>query len=384
MKRKKKIIAKFANSNNKKVDADEVMPLIFAGIRRQTPAYNNVKGIVNDDLINDIIFSKITANYKTLHKQFGEGFKLAYEAYKKGKGAKARKEIAEYVKKQKAIKKQKKEPVNPQPNNPYMKLDNGVWMDYSPTALANRIRAMRDKSMAALKPLADMTAGIQKFNDSVNKINIKPKLVNTYFSVMEKKFNPFDFSKNNTILGGGLLDVKNLNIPRIKPTGSSRPAITGTGLTSYMQRHKLKNPVDFAKAFKTKKGKDYEIKGFENLRFLCEQMNVTVEEALLYICEGMTSKKSRWRTHRLDKEYWRGSQSVINLVEYFDEKIAVAKKKKQIVYTVKALWNDSYTKALFMEYDVDRGSYSEFSRWFKKMQHHVYAYKKAKQSQKKH
>jgi len=379
MKRKKKLIA-----YNKKVEPEKVLPLIFAGVRRNTPVYNNVKGIVKDELIDDIIFSKITANYKTLHEQYGEGFKLAYQAYKKGKGAKTRNEIAKYVKKQKAIDKKKKEPVNPQPNNPYMKFDNGVWMDYSPKALADRIRAMRDKSMAALKPLADMTAGIQKFNDSVNKINIKPKPLNTYFPAMEKKFNPFDFSKNNTILGSGLLDVKNLRIPRIKPTGSSRPAITGTGLTSYMERHKLKNPVDFAKAFKTKKGKDYQIKGFENLRFLCEQMNVTVEEALLYICEGMTSKKSRWRNHRLDKEYWRGSQSVINLVEYFDEKIAVAKKKKQIVYTVKALWNDSYTKALFMEYDVDRGSYSEFSRWFKKMQHHVYAYKKAKQSQKKH
>ena len=380
MKRKKKLIV-----YNKKVEPEKVLPLIFAGVRRNTPVYNNVKGIVKDELIDDIIFSKITANYKTLHKQFGEGFKLAYQAYKKGKGAKARNEIAEYIKKQKEIDKKKKEPVNPQPDNPYMKLDNGVWMDYSPSALANRIRAMRDKSMAALKPLADMTASIQKFNESVTKDIIKPKIINTYFPAMEKKFNPFDFSKNNTILSsGGILDIKSLKIPKIKPNGSSRPAITGTGLTSYMERHKLKNPVDFAKIYKTKNGKDYNIKGFENLRFLCEQMNVTVEEALLYICEGMTDTKTRWRTHRLDKEYWRGSQSVINLVEYFDEKKAISKKKKHIVYTVKALWDDTYTKALFLEYDVKKGSYSEFSRWFKKMQHHVYAYKKAKKLQNKH
>jgi hypothetical protein len=92
----------------------------------------------------------------------------------------------------------------------------------------------------------------------------------------------------------------------------------------------------------------------------------------------MTSTNTRWKEHRLNKEYWRGSQSVINLVEYFEEQVVNSQKKKLIVYTVKALWQDNYTKALFIEYGVDRGSYSEFSRWFKKMKHHVYAYKKAK------
>ena len=72
MKKKKKLIA-----YNKKVEPEKVLPLIFAGVRRNTPVYNNVKGIVKDELIDDIIFSKITANYKTLHEQYGEGFKLA-------------------------------------------------------------------------------------------------------------------------------------------------------------------------------------------------------------------------------------------------------------------------------------------------------------------
>ena len=54
-----------------------------------------------------------------------------------------------------------------------------------------------------------------------------------------------------------------------------------------------------------------------------------------------------------------------------------------IAYTIKALWNDSYTTRLFSEYGCDKGSYSEFSRWFKKMKHHVYAYRLAKNMRKK-
>ena len=76
-------------------------------------------------------------------------------------------------------------------------------------------------------------------------------------------------------------------IPRIKPDGHKRKPITGTGLSSYMDKHGIENPVDFAKVYLTTKGKDYKIKGHINLRFTCEQMNVTVEEALLYICEGI-------------------------------------------------------------------------------------------------
>ena len=46
-----------------------------------------------------------------------------------------------------------------------MKLQEGKWIDMSPTAVANRIRAIRDKSMEALKPIAEMTAKIQKSNE---------------------------------------------------------------------------------------------------------------------------------------------------------------------------------------------------------------------------
>ena len=433
-KNKNKVIVTIKGKKSRKVNPDEVLPLIFSGLRRRQKISNPTRKFLTDELLDDIMFSKVTANYKSLHKKFGEGFKLSYDAYKKGKGGIRRKIMAKEIREKYLQDKDIKKgllPQNPNPDNPYMKLQDGVWVDMSPKAVADKIRAMKNKSMEAMQPIADMTARIQKSNEELfkqkfQKVNEAIKLQQEQFHkanlILEKriiartkhiqilsgkgepynyidpqgnhrsvdaldkdgnpiefKFNPFAFAdKNKSILGRGLLDIKALKIPRIKPTGSSRPAVMGTGLTSYMERHKIKNPVDFAKVYKTKEGKDYKIYGFDNLRFLCEQMNVTVEEAILYICEGMTSTNSRWRDHRIDKEYWRGSQSVINLVEYYDEQLIKNKKKKLIVYTIKALWNDTYTKTLFIEYGVERGSYSEFSRWFKKMKHHVYAYKLAK------
>ena len=274
----------------------------------------------------------------------------------------------------------KNTPPNPQPNNPFMRYHEGKWVDYSPSALAKRLKDERDKALKPLKPLADLSAKIQKTNerliapikklrkdiDAVSLLTGKPI---EYKSVLNPMFNPFAFAyklkPNATLLGS-------VKIPKVKPEGSKRRAITGTGLTSYMERHNLSNPVDIAKTYLTKEGKDYKVTGFNNLRFLCEQMNVTAEEALLYICEGMTDTKSRWRKHRLDKEFWRGSQSVVNLVKHFKEQVGISKKdKNKLSYTVKMLWQSEYCKDLFKEYGVVLPDYTQFSKWFKKMRHHV-------------
>ena len=244
------------------------------------------------------------------------------------------------------------------------------------------------------KPLADLTKKIAETNEKIKK-SLKPQTdaisLLTGKPIEIKSYNPFGFSSRTNRARSGIMSLLSQPVngrrvrylvPKIKPDKHKRRPVTGTGLTSYMDRHKLENPVDFAKTFLTKKGKDYNIKGFINLRFLCEQMNVTVDEALLYICEGMTRNNSRWRTHRMDKEYWRGSQSIINLVEYFDEKVAFHKSKKLNAYTIKSLHNSKYVEDLFKDYGCHKGSYSEFTRWFKKMKHHVYACKKAKQLEK--
>ena len=257
-------------------------------------------------------------------------------------------------------------------------------------------KKLRDKLKAIelnhKEPLADLTKKIAETNDKIKK-TLKPQTdavsLLTGKPIEFKSYNPFLFSNRLPKDKSGIMSLLSRPddktgrrirylVPKIRPEGHKRKPITGTGLSSYMDRHKIENPVDFAKTYLTKKGKDYKIKGHINLRFLCEQMNVTVEEALLYICEGMRKSHSRWREHRINKEYWRGSQDIINLVGYFDEKVAFHKKKKELnAYTIKSLYNSQYVKDLFKNYGCVTGSYSEFTRWFKQMKHHVYAYRLA-------
>ena len=386
----KKLIDK---KTGKPVDASKIMPTIFTGLRRSYPAYKEMAEVMGDQFVNDVLFSKITANYKELYELHGDSFKEAYDAYKHGDGAKNRKEIAKFVKGKYTDKKQldlnkrindliKSAGIdnnNPQPDNPYMMYIHGEWIDNSPKALAERIKDERDKAIKeaknkeakdALKSIAEFTLRIQKENEKIRKPFEQLRQAN---EKIKNILNPFAFGQNTqNLTGHGLLNVKRASIPRIKPDGSKRRAITGTGLSSYMDRHKLNNPVDIAKTFLTKKGKDYKITGFGNLRFLCEQMNVSPEEALLYICEGMTDTKARWRNHRLDKEFWRGSQSVVNLVKYYNEQVSASKANpSRMTFTIKKLWNSTYCKDLFAEYGVVLPDYTQFSKWFKKMRHHV-------------
>jgi hypothetical protein len=399
----KKPLAKLVDKKTgKAVDPKRIMPIIFNGLRRSYPAYASMDSVMGEQFTNDVMFSKITANYKELLKTHGDGFKEAYDAYKNGTGAKARKEMAKSIKGKyldnKQIELNKRidellknsgvEEANPQPKNPYMKFVDGEWIDYSPKALAERIKDERDKAVKelkdkeaknALKDIAELTLRIQRSNQQLMKPFNQLKQTADEF---KRRLNPFAFGQSYT--GGGLLNIKpkqptllgstiqRTAIPKIKPDGSKRRAITGTGLSSYMERHKLTNPVDIAKTFLTKKGKDYVITGFGNLRFLCEQMNVNPEEALLYICEGMTDTKARWRNHRLDKEFWRGSQSVVNLVKYYNEQVASSKANpSRMTFTIKKLWNSTYCKDIFTEYGVVLPDYTQFSKWFKKMRHHV-------------
>ena len=39
-----------------------------------------------------------------------------------------------------------------------------------------------------------------------------------------------------------------------------------------------------------------------------------IQEAFLYICEGITSTEKRWKKHRMEKEFWRGSESIVKFV----------------------------------------------------------------------
>ena len=201
--------------------------------------------------------------------------------------------------------------------------------------------------------------------------------------------NPFDLGGNVVPPEGGLLGkvgsvsvkivdtkfrqrVSLLDIPpRPKAQLASRQPCSGVGLQTYMKKHNLKNPVEFAKAYK--KHKDYNVKGFINLRMLCDDMNVTVEEALLYICEGMTRSNERWTNHRMNKEFhFRDSQSIVNIVQYYKEQVnKTSQDKTKLKYTIKTLWKSEYVTKIFADYGCTTGTYSTFSRWFNKYKKEV-------------
>ena len=107
------------------------------------------------------------------------------------------------------------------------------------------------------------------------------------------------------------------------------------------------------------------------LREVCDELNVSIEEAFLYICEGMTSTDNRWRKHRIEKEFWRGSESIINIVRYYYDKHKNAQSKGLAKYTVKKLHKSEYVKNIFNQNQAKVPSYSVFSTLFNQWKHHV-------------
>jgi len=162
-----------------------------------------------------------------------------------------------------------------------------------------------------------------------------------------------------------------------KPVGHKREALTGAGMRRFMELSKIDNPVLIAKIF-PKNQKALQIAGFINLRFLCEAMNVSANEAFLYICEGMTKTNKRWLKHRIEKEYWRGSISIINLVKYYKEKVQQYKAKGLAKYTIKSLFKSPYLLQFCTEHQIKFKSYPDFTRHFKKWKHHVEVLEKSK------
>ena len=162
-----------------------------------------------------------------------------------------------------------------------------------------------------------------------------------------------------------------------KPDGHKREALTGAGLRRFMELMKIDNPVLIAKKF-PKNQKALKISGFINIRFLCEAMNCSAEDAFLYICEGMTKTNKRWVKHRIDMEYWRGSISIVNLVNHYHEKVQQYKSKNLAKYTIKSLFKSPYLLQFCTEHQIKFKSYPDFTRHFKKWKHHVEVLEKSK------
>ena len=249
--------------------------------------------------------------------------------------------------------------------------------------LADQLRQAREKVSAPLKPIV-------KLQEEILKINKQNEEFKKFSKNLNPLLNPFaPFVPKAGLLGTikrpakatgiasllGSAQTNKISIlagkysARNKPIRAVRePSVIGMGLRSYMAKHKLKNPVEIAKCFKKNKG--YEVYGFEGLRNMCEEMNVNSQEAFLYICEGITSTEKRWRKHRMEKEFWRGSESIVNICRYFKDKNKTQQSKGLPKYTVKDLHKSEYVKRIFKDNDAKLGDYTTFSRWFKDYNYH--------------
>ena len=249
--------------------------------------------------------------------------------------------------------------------------------------LADALRKTREKVSEPLKPVV-------KLQETILKINKQNEEFQKFSKNLNPLLNPFaPFVPKAGLLGTikrppkatgimsllGSADTNKISIlagkytSRNKPIKAVRePSVIGMGLRSYMKKNNLKNPVEIARAFKKHKG--YEVYGFMGLRHLCEEMNVNPNEAFLYICEGMTSTEKRWQKHRMDKEFWRGSESIVNLVRYFKDKNKAQQSRGLPKYTVKQLHKSDYVARIFKDNDAKVGDYTTFSRWFKTYKYH--------------
>ena len=173
-------------------------------------------------------------------------------------------------------------------------------------------------------------------------------------------------------LGRDYIESLKTGIRPPKPQAHAREPLTGAGMRRFMELMKIDNPVLIAKKY-PKNQKALSISGFINLRFLCESMNVSVEDAFLYICEGMQKTNKRWLKHRIELEFFRGSASIVNLVNYFHEKIEHNKKKHISKYTLKQLFVSEYFNNFCQDNGIEfsKKNYTDFTRHFKRWKRHV-------------
>ena len=220
------------------------------------------KGTPVEEVMDDVMFAKITANKAELIKEFGKPFLDAYESYKKGKGKKSRDELANFLKD-----KRKKE-----------------------------LKSSIKKKMVSSTTISEG----------------KPRKAPTSFLgslIKERKLTTIPTLDLATNLKG---------MKANKKAPYDRPPIIGTGLKSYMARQKppLKSPVDVIKAFK--KDKSLKVKSWENLVWFLRQMNYEPDEVFEYALTAVSGTKERWNRHRIFREFETNESGAIeDMCKYY-------------------------------------------------------------------
>ena len=148
----------------------------------------------------------------------------------------------------------------------------------------------------------------------------------------------------------------------IQPVGHKRRATTGIGITGYMRTRGLTNPVEISKAWLEDFG--LTITGFKNIKYLCREMNVTHADAFKYICEGMNKNPKRYRHHRVTMEMFRGSMAIVDLISFFNNKLAEHKKGNRFKYTQDQLYNSDEFKTFCKSHGIQFKTFKTFHAWW--------------------
>ncbi len=136
------------------------------------------------------------------------------------------------------------------------------------------------------------------------------KLKSTSFMgslIKERKINTFQSVDIATQLKGRKANSK---------APYDRHPIMGTGLKSYMERNKIKTPVDIIKTYK--KDKSLKVKTWANLVAFLNQMNYEPDEVFEYALTAVSNTKERWNRHRIFREYEKNESGAIeDICKYY-------------------------------------------------------------------
>ena len=138
-----------------------------------------------------------------------------------------------------------------------------------------------------------------------------------------------------------------------------RPPIIGTGLTTYMNKNKLKTPVDIIKAYK--KDNSLKAKSWSHLVFFLRQMNYEPQEVLEFAITAVASTKKRWNNHRIFREYEKNESGAIleMCIEY--------KKHLKTKYPLKMFYGNKFYLKWCLDNDVFFDSEENFRINLKEM-----------------
>lgn len=178
--------------------------------------------------------------------------------------------------------------------------------EYKPTnPLAKTMEQVRNATQPLRETLARARHKIAVTNPdgSVRKQRLKTSQTASIKPLIDKA-RPLDKIEISSDLKEVLKEDYLINVKGIKARKKApynRPPIIGTGLTNYMQKNKLKTPVDIIKAYKN--DKSLKAKSWPHLVFYLRQMNYEPQEVLEYALTAVSNTKERWNRHRIFREY---------------------------------------------------------------------------------